>query len=164
MGLLSRYVPDTFTKTLYLRYFGFTKIPLLFYAKPRVVDLSDEHVAIKIPLCRRTRNHQGSMYFAALAIGADCCAGLLAVNLIDQKKEDISFIFKDFKADFYRRANADVVFSCHQGRDIAALVDTAATTDERVELPIQAIATVPSESDQPVARFSLTLSLKRSFS
>ena len=161
MAVFSRFVPDSFTRTLYLRYFGLTKIPLLYYVKPRVVDLSDEHAIIKIPLCRRTRNHHGSMYFAALAIGADCCVGLLAVNQIDQNPGNISFIFKDFNANFYRRATADVVFSCHHGREIAALIDAAASTTERVERPLEAIATVPSESDQPVARFSLTLSLKR---
>jgi len=76
MGALNRLFPDTLMSTWYLRYYGLTKIPLLFYARPSVVEKSDE----------------------------------------------------------------------------------------RVELPLQAIATVPSESDQPAARFRLTLSLKRSYS
>ena len=102
------------------------------------------------------------MYFAALAMGADCSVGLLAVDLIRQKREKISFIFKDFNAEFHRRATGDVYFSCNQGREIAELVKMAAAGEERVELPLHAVATVPSENDQPVARFRLTLSLKRS--
>lgn len=164
MGALDRLFPDTLVNTWYLRYYGFTKIPLLFYARPSVIEMSDERVVIKIPLSRKTKNHQGSMYFAALAIGADCCVGFLAVAKINKRPEKFSFIFKDFHANFYRRANADVYFSCNQGHEIAGLVDAAATTDERVELPLQAIATVPSESNQPAARFRLTLSLKRSYS
>jgi acyl-coenzyme A thioesterase PaaI-like protein len=162
MGILERLLPDTVKHTVYLRYFGFTKIPMLYYTRPSVIERSDERVVIRIPLRRRTKNHHGSMYFAALAMGADCSVGLLAVDLINQQREKISFIFRDFNAEFYRRATGDVYFSCYQGREIAELVNIAACSDDRVELPLHAIATVPSENDEPVARFRLTLSLKRS--
>jgi len=162
MRLLERLLPDSIKQTLYLRYFGLTKIPLLYYARPSVVEKSDECVVIRIPLSRRTKNHQGSMYFAALAMGADVSVGLLAVELINQQQQSISFIFKDFNAEFCRRASGDVYFSCNQGREIAKLVQKAAATDERVEMPLHATATVPSENDKPVAHFRLTLSLKRS--
>ncbi len=164
MGILTRLVPESMRNTFYLRYFGLTKIPLLYYARPSVVEKSDERVVIRIPLTRRTSNHQGSMYFAALAMGADCAVGLLAVELINQQNEKISFIFKDFNAEFYRRATADVFFTCNNGADIAQLVKQAVSNTERVEMPLHAVATVPTESDEPVARFRLTLSLKRSLS
>ena len=101
------------------------------------------------------------MYFAALAMGADVAVGLLAVELIGRQDKQISFIFKDFNAEFYRRATADVHFSCDQGEAIAELVKNAAMSTQRLELPLIAIATVPSENDEPVARFRLTLSLKQ---
>jgi hypothetical protein len=162
MRIIERLIPEQIRHTIYLRYFGLTKIPLLFYVRPSVVEKSDERVIIKIPLSRRTKNHQGSMYFAALAIGADCSVGLLAVELINRQKQRISFIFKDFNAEFYRRATADVFFSCDQGREIAELVEKARLSTERVELPLNAIAAEAAETDEPVARFRLTLSLKRS--
>jgi hypothetical protein len=162
MRIIERLIPEQIRHTIYLRYFGLTKIPLLFYVRPSVVQKSDERVIIKIPLSRRTKNHQGSMYFAALAIGADCSVGLLAVELINRQKQRISFIFKDFNAEFYRRATADVFFSCDQGREIAELVEKARLSTERVELPLNAIAAEAAETDEPVARFRLTLSLKRS--
>ena len=161
MGIFNSLLPATTTQTLYLRYFGLRKIPLLFYVRPVVIAHDETRVVIRIPLCRRTRNHQGSMYFAALAIGADCSVGLLAVELINQQQETLSFIFKDFNAEFLRLANGDVYFSCDQGREIRELVQRAANGHERVEMPLTAIATVPAESDAPVARFRLTLSLKR---
>ena len=161
MRIITGLIPETFIDTLYLRYFGFTRIPLLFYVRPSVIEKSAERVVIKIPLSRRSKNHQGSMYFAALAMGADCSVGLLAVELIKQQKQKVSFIFKDFNAEFYRRATGDVLFSCDQGSDIATLVHNAVSSNERVEMPLNAIATVPAENDEPVARFRLTLSLKR---
>ncbi|MBT8129443.1 MAG: DUF4442 domain-containing protein [Gammaproteobacteria bacterium] len=163
MGILNKLLPASRKQTLYLRYFGLRKIPLLFYVKPSVITCTQEQVVIRIPLSRRTKNHQGSMYFAALAIGADCSVGLLAVELINQQQENISFIFKDFNAVFLRRANGDVYFSCVQGREIRELVQQAAAGSERVEMSLNAIARVPAESDEPVARFRLTLSLKRHY-
>ena len=160
--MLSGLLPEPIKNTLRLRYFGLTKIPLLFYVKPTVIEKTDDHVVIRIPLCRRTKNHQGSMYFAALAVGADCAVGLLAVELIGKQREKISFIFKDFNAEFYRRATGDVLFTCSQGKEIVEMVHNALSSDGRVERTLDATATVPVENDDPIARFRLTLSLKRS--
>jgi acyl-coenzyme A thioesterase PaaI-like protein len=144
-----------------LRLFGLTKIPLLFYVGVSVAELTPERMVIRIPLRRRTRNHLGSMYFGALCIGADCAPGAFAMYLIRQQPARISMVFKDFQAEFLKRAEGDVDFICNQGKEIAELVALAASSDERVERQIDVVATVPSISDEPVARFKLTLSLKR---
>ena len=81
--------------------------------------------------------------------------------LIRQQPARISMVFKDFQAEFLKRAEGDVDFICDQGKEIAELVALAAASDERVERQIDVVATVPSISDEPVARFKLTLSLKR---
>ncbi len=53
-------------------------------------------------------------------------------------------------------------FICNVGRDVVALVERAVATGERVEMPVPVVATVPSKTgDEPVAKFVLTLSLKR---
>lgn len=155
--LFSREIVDT----LSLRYFGLTKIPLLFYVSPSIIEATDETITVKIRLRHRTKNHLGSMYFGALSIGADCAIGSLTVRHINKSPARINFIFKHFSAEFLKRAEADVYFICNQGMEIARLVDLAAQTDERVESSLQAIATVPDLDNETVARFSLTLSLKR---
>ena len=47
---------------LYLNFFGLTKIPLLWFCRPKIIHLDTESVEIKIPLTRRTKNHLNSMY------------------------------------------------------------------------------------------------------
>ncbi len=64
MKRLFKIIPENVQATLLLRYFGFFKIPLLFFVKPSVVELSDKRVVVRIPLRRRTRNHLRSMYLA----------------------------------------------------------------------------------------------------
>ena len=162
MKRLLRFIPENWLATIVLRYFGFFKIPLLFFVRPKVMELSDDTVVVKIPLGRRTRNHLGSMYFGALAIGADCAAGLIAMKRIRGSAQDISLIFKSLKAEFLKRAEGDVYFTCSQGLEIADLVIAAEASSERVEFPVEVIATVPEQfQEEPVAKFTLVLSLKK---
>lgn len=161
MSWLHKLITEKSRETISLRLFGLAKIPLLFYVGVSVAELSRERMVIKIPLRRRTKNHLGSMYFGALCVGADCAPGAFAMYLIRQQPAHISMVFKDFQAEFLKRAEGDVYFCCSQGREIAELVAQAAASGERVERQIDVIATVPSLSDEPVARFKLTLSLKR---
>jgi hypothetical protein len=161
MNWLSKLIAEKTRETLSLRLFGLTRIPLLFYVGVSVKEISPERMVIRIPLRRRTKNHLGSMYFGALCIGADCAPGAFAMYLIRQQPVPISMVFKDFQAEFLKRAEGDVDFCCDQGKEIADLVTRAAASDERVEKQVEVIATVPSISDEPVARFKLTLSLKK---
>lgn len=161
MNWLYRLFKDTTREALSLRWIGLTKIPLLFYVGVSVAEISPGRMVVKIPLRRRTRNHLGSMYFGALCAGADCAAGAFAMYLIRRQSENISLVFKDFEAQFLKRAEGNVYFCCSQGEEIAELVTRAAASDERVERQFEVIATVPSLSDEPVAKFKLTLSLKK---
>ena len=144
----------------YLKFFGFTKIPLLWFCKPKIISLDDENVEIKIPLKRRTKNHLGSMYLGVLSVGADITGGFLAMICIQKSKQKVALIFKDFKADFLKRAEGDVHFKCNEGRAISSLVEKTIESGNRENMIVHIDATVPSISQDIVAKFKLTLSLK----
>jgi hypothetical protein len=148
-------------ETLKLRAFGLAKIPMLLFCMPTVMDVSDAGCAVKIPLNWRTRNHLGSMYFGALCVGADCAGGMIAMFEVMRRKAPVSLVFKDYKAEFLKRPVGDVVFRCTQGEEIRGWVDQAINGDERVNGTVNLVATVPTVSDEPVAKFALTISLKR---
>lgn len=159
---LLKKTPEAAFGTLYVRCFGLLKIPLLWFVRPQVVEVNDARVEIKIPLLRRNRNQLGSMYFGVLTTGADLCAAYLAMRAIVASKEPISLIFKNMQADFLKRAEGDVHFTCEEGVLITDLVEKAVETGARVELPVPVVATVPSKLGQePIARFTLLLSLKK---
>lgn len=160
MVWLKKLLPEKFFGTVMLRYFGLTKIPMLFFCRPKLIENNEKTVTVSIALNRRTRNHLGSMYFGALAVGADCAAGLIAMNQIQRSGENVSLIFKSLSANFLKRAEGDVCFTCNQGIEITGLVNQAIETKERVEMPVTVIATVPDISDEVVAEFVLVLSLK----
>lgn len=147
--------------TLALRAFGWARIPMIAWLQPTVIEVSDARLVVKLPLDWRSRNHLNSMYFGALAVGADCACGLLAMRHVERHKAaEISLIFKDFSAQFHKRPDGDVHFACEAGDAIRALVERAASTGERCNLPVTVTATVPRNGPEAVATFVLTLSLK----
>ena len=150
-------------ETVFVRLWALRHVRLLWFVQPSVLELDDQRCVIRIPLTWRTRNHLHSMYFGVLAVGADCAGGLMAMRRIGQRDKRISLIFKDVRAEFLKRAEGHVHFTCEDGAAIAALVDRVATSGERGNLPVRIVATVPASfGDEAVARFELTLSLKRS--
>jgi len=138
------------------------KIPVLLFLGPRVERLDERGCAVTIPFGWRSRNHVGSMYIGALCAGADLAGGLPAARLIWRQHREVVVIFKDLKAEFLKRADGDVLFTCEDGLAVTAAVRQADASGERVTLPVQVVATVPSKyGDEPVARFTLGLSLKK---
>lgn len=147
--------------TTMLRLFGLTKIPLLFLVKPSVKELTAKKCSVEIPLTKITKNHLGSMYFGALAIGADCAAGLFAVYKAEQiAGTKFNLVFKDFKANFLKRPEDDVVFICTDYEKIDDLLAEAKTTGERATRQVRIEARVPSNQDELIAEFELGLSMK----
>ena len=149
------------TKTTRLiKLFGITKVPMIWYCRPKVIEHTNEKIEIKIPLKRKTKNHLGSMYFGVLAVGADITGGFLAMEPIQESGRKINLIFKDFKADFLKRPEGDVHFICNDGLAVKELVDRVSKSSDRHNFKLSIEATVPSISSEVVAKFELTLSLK----
>jgi len=156
-----RFLSQKFKTNLFINFFGLTKVPLIFYCRPKIVDISSESVTLKIPLLRRNKNHVGSMYIGVLTVGADLSSAILALNHIKKSKVKIIPIFKDLKAEFIKRAEGDVHFVCNEGKKIDSMIKEVINKKTRVNKLINVVAYVPDKlGDDPVAKFSLTLSIK----
>jgi hypothetical protein len=149
--------------TLTVRLWSFVNVFLLWFVKPTIVEVNESRCIVRIPLNWRTRRRDiHAMYLGVLCMGADVAAGLIAFNLVREKNVKISFIFKDLHAEFVKRAEGHVVFTNADGPVIQQLVARALESGEREEATVHVTATVPSKlGDEPVARFALTLSIKR---
>lgn len=153
---------ERFKMNCYLLLFGLKDIPLIGTAGVRIVEMDDACCIIKVPLKRRNKNHLNSMYFGALAIGADCAGALMALVENRKRGSPVNFVFKDFHADFLKRAEADTIFTCNDAAAVRATFDEALRTGERVNVPLRVVATTPAKLGvEPVAVFQLTLSVKK---
>jgi acyl-coenzyme A thioesterase PaaI-like protein len=149
--------------TMMVRLWSLRNVFLLWLVAPKVLELSADRCVIRIPLNWRTRRRDiGAMYLGTLCMGADVAAGLIAFHLVDPRRERVAFIFKDMKAEFLKRAEGDVVFTNDDGDVVQDLLRRTRETGERQEATVRVVATVPSKlGDEPVARFEMTLSLKK---
>jgi acyl-coenzyme A thioesterase PaaI-like protein len=144
-----------------LTQFGKTQVPLIGYCDAKLIEVSDQHCKVVLPLSDKTKNHLDCMYFGALSVGADITGGFLAMLLTELGQQPVELLFKDFSADFKRRANGDTHFVCHDGQLIQEMIQTTLATGERVNKAIFVTATVPDvAANKVVANFQLTLSLK----
>jgi len=148
--------------TLGLWTYSAFRLPLLAVLRPRVERLDEGGSRVRVVMGHLTRNHLGSMYFGALCMGAELGPGLLAMRCIRKRGDKVSLVFKEFHARFLKRVEGDASFTCEEGPEIARMIDEALARPERVERTVEVLALVPSQSgDEPVAEFSLTLSVKR---
>jgi len=155
-------IPEKYRDQFFINAWSFFNVPMLFWLRPKIIEINSDKTIVKIPLNRRSKNHLGSMYFGTLAAGADCAGGLLAMKLIQESRENVSLAFKNFNAEFLKRAEGDTHFICEEGAEIREFLKQVLSSDERLNKTVSVYATCPSVSgDEPVARFTLTLSLKK---
>ena len=149
--------------TTAVRLWALRNVFLLWFVKLKVVEIDENRCVIRIPLNWRTRRHDiHAMYLGVLCMGADVAAGLIAFDLVRKQKAKVSFIFKDIRGEFLKRAEGDVHFTNEDGPVIQDLLRRTLASGEREEATVHVTATVPKKlGDEPVARFELTLSLKR---
>jgi hypothetical protein len=149
--------------TAMVRLWALKNVFFLWLASPRVVELTDDRCIVRVPLNWRTRRRDiGAMYLGTLCMGADVAAGLIAFRLVRERRLRVSFVFKDIKGEFLKRAEGDVFFTNDDGGVVQDLLARTSATGERQEATVRVTATVPSRlGHEPVARFELTLSMKK---
>ena len=97
-----------------------------------------------------------------MCTAADVAGGYMAMKQIEKSKKKIALSFKDFQASFLKRAHGDTLFVCEQGEEVREFVEKVASSDERMNMPVNITAYTPEDlGDEPVAKFVLTLSLKK---
>lgn len=146
---------------LFFWYFCHFKVAMIGYLKPRLITLNEATIVICLPLTTRSRNHLNSMYFGALAVGADLAGGIHGFYHAELAQCNVSLVFKSFQAQFLRRPESDVYFVCSEGELVKAMIQETKMTKERVTRPIHidAYTDYPAQMNK-VATFILELSVK----
>jgi len=129
-----------FKLTTMIQAFSFVKIPLLGFVRPKVIESTGERCIVRAPLNFITRNHVNSMYFGALAMGAELSVGLKVFEKIQFEKAPIVFLFKDFQCQFLKRAETDVDFCCLEVGKIIELIEKAEASGQREEGKFSGVA------------------------
>ena len=137
---------------------GRVRIPLIAFVRPKLLQVDEQTVRVKIKLRRRTKNHLNSMYFGALAVGADIAGGIQVFYFAKKIDRKISFAFKGMNAEFIKRAESDIVFESTQGDVVRKAIDESIAEKSRVNEKIQVEA--KNNLNEVVARFEMVVSVR----
>ena len=134
---------------------------MIGYLRPKLIHLDETQAIVKIRGSRRSKNHLNSMYFGALAVGADLAGGLHSFYFAKKMNVNASVAFKSFHADFLRRPESDVYFVCSMGKTVKDMLQRSQQSGQRVneQLQIDAFTNFP-DMPECVAKFTLELSVK----
>lgn len=145
----------------FLKLFAWRYIPLIGFCSPKIIRMDDKTVEVTMPHKWRTKNHLGSIYFGALAIGADLAGAFLVFTKAKARGVNANFAFKDVEGKFLKRPEGRVHFISHDGDVIDQMLDESIATGERVNRLVSVIVTCPEKNgDDVMASFTLTLSIK----
>lgn len=145
----------------FLKLFAWRYIPLIGFCSPKIIRMDDKTVEVTMPHKWRTKNHLGSIYFGALAIGADLAGAFLVFTKAKARGVDANFAFKDVEGKFLKRPEGRVHFISHDGDVIDQMLDESIATGERVNRTVSVVVTCPEKNgDDVMASFTLTLSIK----
>ncbi|SNS25770.1 protein of unknown function [Belliella buryatensis] len=133
------------------------KLPSAVFWRLKVKNLTPDQCQISIPFFWRSQNPFKSIYFAALAGAAELSTGALC-QLSMAGKGKFSMLVVDFRAEYYKKANQKIIFTCDQGKELTAIIDQL-EIEETGKLTM--ISTGMNPSEEVVARFYVTWSFKR---
>jgi acyl-coenzyme A thioesterase PaaI-like protein len=145
----------------FLTLFAWRYIPLIGFCSPKIIRMDEKTVEVTMPHKWRTKNHLGSIYFGALAIGADLAGAFLVFTKAKARGVNANFAFKDVEGKFLKRPEGRVHFTSHDGDVIDQMLDESIATGERINRPVSVVVTCPEKNgDDVMASFTLTLSIK----
>ncbi|MGY6744860.1 MAG: DUF4442 domain-containing protein [Cecembia sp.] len=133
------------------------KLPSAVFWRLKIKSLNLEKCEVTIPYFWRSQNPFNSIYFAALAGAAELSTGALC-QLAMAGKGKFSMLVVDFRAEYHKKANQRITFTCDQGNELNTLIE-ALKPEETGKLTMVSTGTNP-EGDV-VARFFVTWSFKR---
>lgn len=134
------------------------KLPLAAMAGLRLQRLDGDACQAVVPFGWRTKNPFGSIYFAALSMGAELsCAGLalMAARAPDCK---VAVYPIEMSGKFIKQAKADTTFTCSNGPELFAAVAKAVETREPVTVVTETVG--QTAEGLIVSKFEFTWSYK----
>lgn len=113
---------------------------------------------ITIPYNWRTQNPFRSIYFAALAGAGELSTGILA-NLARMSGGNISMLVLEQRAEFLKKANSTITFTCEDGEKVFETVAAAIATRQPQTLTMLGIG--KNSNGDTVARIYITWTFKQ---
>lgn len=113
-----------------VNWFLLAKLPAAYLCRVRVIAISDESCVVRIRESWINKNPFDSIYFAAQSMAAELSTGALLMRELQKGDHSISMLVTSCRMNFSKKAKGEIIFSCHQGAEVAAAILAALATKE----------------------------------
>ncbi len=141
------------------RFFLIGKMPIAWIAGMNLHDLEKSSCRTSMPYKWLSQNPFKSIYFATQAMAAELSTGALAILAIEGIKPGIAMLIVGMEAEYSKKANERVFFTCQEGHKIFEAVERSRITGEGTTVQVLTIG--KTASGEEISRFRFTWSFKQ---
>lgn len=113
-----------------INWFLLAKLPAAYLCRVRLKEINDQGCVVRIRESWINRNPFNSIYFAAQSMAAELSTGTLVMKELQQSGHAFSMLITTCKMNFVKKAKGEIIFSCHQGEEVRAIILAAIKTNE----------------------------------
>jgi len=125
----------------------------------RLVQLDEGKAVSEVPFRWRNKNPFNSMYFAVQSMAAELSTAAPVMLALKDFNADVALIIVDLKADFVKKAQSKVTFSCTEYRRIYETIAQLKRAEDTIAITIK--TTGRDTAGDEVATFYFTWSFRR---
>lgn len=133
------------------------RLPTLLFWGVRVKKVTEQEGVVTLPYGWRTQNPFRSIYFAAQCGAAELSTGLLALTHLHGKGK-VSMLITRVEADFVKKADSLVTFTCTDGDAMRVAIENAVQTGTAVVFTARSVGV--QATGEIVAQLHFTWSFK----
>ena len=149
---------DDFLSPLKQRLYYLKSLPMGLISGIRITYLDEDKAITEVPYRWRNKNPFRSMYFAVQSMAAELSTAAPVFMALKGVDADIAFIIVDLKAEFVKKAQSKVTFSCTDYEEIYAAISKLNKLDDIVTITAKSIG--KDIDGNEVAIFYFTWSFK----
>jgi len=128
-----------------MRLFLLQKLPSAWFMGIGVRHCDTSKATVSLPYGWRSKNPFRSTYFAAQCAAAELSTGILALAHL-QDKPPVSMLVTHIEAEFLKKADQALLFTCTEGSDLAKAIEMAIESGEPQVFRAASIGRLPDET------------------
>lgn len=149
---------DDFLSPFKQRLYYLKSLPMGLISGIRITHLDEEKAIAEVPYRWCNKNPFRSMYFAVQCMAAELSTAAPVFMALKGVDANIAFIIVDLKAEFVKKAQSKVTFSCTDYEEIYAAISKLNKSDDTVTIKAKSVGR--NADGNEVATFYFTWSFK----
>lgn len=141
-----------------MRWFLFRRLPAAWFVGLNIRQCDTTQAVVSLPYGWRSQNPFRSTYFAAQCAAAELSTGILALAHL-QEKPPVSMLVTGFEAEFFKKADQLLLFTCLDGLEMGNAIAQTIETGEGQVFRATSIGTLPDGT--VAAQMGITWSFKK---